>query len=646
MIKGDYRLEKAEISEDLGLNLDSDVLDIHTWKGVKTRIIRTKFDGYKHSCYTFIGEQFIASGGLDGKLFLYDLNGSKVREFVGHEGDILDVVSSKDGRWLVSCSSDQTIMLWDFKYLRPRSRQAGFGSLLWRWLEEIFSKEEFQNMKKKIDELPESNLDKRAWANYFYYLASRCDKTYPALTIFLTKEDDWIAWNKDGFFTSSLIKLWERVGYFLYRSEGTPSEFISFNQLYDVYYRPDLLKLNFEDSAKYSNIAHTMLKRERLEEKIFISLPPPKAKIISPRDGEIVHSDVIDVEVVVENPYGEIGDIRLYHNGKLISSDGVFIFYRDPKWVAMRTRMPSPYEPTVYEEFIPYESPVEKTYQVKLVPGVNTIACQAMNAKNHILSGRSEVKVKCEIEGSPHLYLLAVGVQNFKEKRANLNFTHNDAKGLSNVIARYRGDQYSWVDVIPLLDPDKNKIKEAIFRLRDIILPNDTFIFYASTHGEVIATTIEALMNRYNYYLLTSNFAGEINEEVTINTHELLEFSKLIPALNQIYILDTCYSGAAEIAFSDLYNRRLSCFAVGGGMHLLTGSTVHGLAMEGFNEHGLFTYYLLRALRGFADLNKDKKVTFLEVAEYIKKNLEKEFGGFQKPEILYFGRDIVMTEKQ
>lgn len=53
---------------------------------VITRVIRHNTDGYMHNCYSFINNKFFISGGLNGKVFIYNLRDEKVAELVGHEG--------------------------------------------------------------------------------------------------------------------------------------------------------------------------------------------------------------------------------------------------------------------------------------------------------------------------------------------------------------------------------------------------------------------------------------------------------------------------------------------------------------------------------------------------------------------------------
>jgi hypothetical protein len=77
-----------------------------------------------------------------------------------------------------------------------------------------------------------------------------------------------------------------------------------------------------------------------------------------------------------------------------------------------------------------------------------------------------------------------------------------------------------------------------------------------------------------------------------------------------------------------------------------TGAILHLLGGEGLTKgleddkhrHGLFTYYLLRGLRGEADTNRDGDVTFEEVAGYVSQKVswasKAQFNADQHPQIL------------
>jgi WD40 repeat protein len=63
--------------------------------------------------------QGVLSGGLNGVLRLYGLNGSLRVDLVGHTGEIKAVAVSADGRWALSGANDQTLCLWPLPQVMP-----------------------------------------------------------------------------------------------------------------------------------------------------------------------------------------------------------------------------------------------------------------------------------------------------------------------------------------------------------------------------------------------------------------------------------------------------------------------------------------------------------------------------------------------
>lgn len=75
-------------------------------------------------------------------------------------------------------------------------------------------------------------------------------------------------------------------------------------------------------------------------------------------------------------------------------------------------------------------------------------------------------------------------------------------------------------------------------------------------------------------------------------------------------------------------------------------NTIRLIAVEGLaagieddsHRHGLFTYYLLRGLRGEADTNRDGKVTLGEMSGFVRQKVawasKSQFGTTQRPQII------------
>ena len=88
------------------------ILDIKEGETVRASIERGPTNGYGHWSYSFTSDgETVVSGGANGVIAAYALDGKKLGEFVGHEGLVWAVTPSPDDRYLVS-GSDATVRLW------------------------------------------------------------------------------------------------------------------------------------------------------------------------------------------------------------------------------------------------------------------------------------------------------------------------------------------------------------------------------------------------------------------------------------------------------------------------------------------------------------------------------------------------------
>ena len=71
--------------------------------------------------------------------------------------------------------------------------------------------------------------------------------------------------------------------------------------------------------------------------------------------------------------------------------------------------------------------------------------------------------------------------------------------------------------------------------------------------------------------------------------------------------------------------------------------------MEGYNNHGVFTYTLLEALRGKSDVNANGRISINELATYVEEMLPeltyKKWGYEQIPQKLLLGMDFPISMK-
>jgi len=146
------------------------------------------------------------------------------------------------------------------------------------------------------------------------------------------------------------------------------------------------------------------------------------------------------------------------------------------------------------------------------------------------------------------------------------------------------------------------------------------------------------------YYVLTHDYNGAVGDYSMISSNEIVEASKKIKSLSQLFIFDTCHAGGVDTIVSGLYDARMSVLAKKMGLHIYASAGDRQSAMDGYKGNGLFTYTLLDGLNNNreADKNKDGNVTIVGLGEYSKNattRISKEIGQTQTPLIINFGKD-------
>jgi WD40 repeat protein len=165
---------------------------LHVQDGTRrlSTIARGHTDGYRHSAYTLTPDgQGVLSGGLNGVLQLYALDGTLRARLVGHTGEIKAVAVAADGRWAVSGANDQTLCLWALPPV-----------------------------------LPASPMDLR-----------------PALTLFPAQDGEWVAWTPDALFAASAQGM-RLIGASINQGLDKLAPFIPGEQLRERFYRPELIQ--------------------------------------------------------------------------------------------------------------------------------------------------------------------------------------------------------------------------------------------------------------------------------------------------------------------------------------------------------------------------------------------------------------------
>jgi WD40 repeat protein len=571
--------------------------------------------------------RFALSGSVDNTLKLWEIStGHEVRTFKAHSDDISSVAISPDGKFVLSGSYDKTLKLWEIS----TGRQV----------------RTFRGHQVAVTSVQFSHNGRLALSGGFDKTTRLWDITTGKEVVQMVSlaDSEWIAITPEGYYNSSL-----RGHEFLNVRLG--NKVYGINQFYDVFYRPDLVekKLKGEDISKYTSDL-------TIEEAL--RFPPPEVVIASPKTRDTFSERTIKVKVKIKDNGGGIGDIRVYHNGKLAHSRGVYRVARSETEqesskaargeqgelyqlakrgvVLMLAEAKKGQSAVAISKVSPLTGTHERTYQINLLRGQNTISVGAFNGRNTIISNMETIEVNGDVAArKPRLFALAVGNDHFLDRSYDLSFAVKDAKDFASLLAQNTRALFEEVQVRVLTDAKKQEIVGAIKQMANDMNQEDIFLFYVASHGRAEDDL---------YYIITSEFDGSFRlKESAITSVELMEYSKSIPALKHIYILDTCQSGGLGDVVSGLYDARISVLAKSLGMHILAGAKRSQGAIDNYKGNGLFTYFVLRGLEGQADHDRDEKVRVSEVTPYLAKSVTEASQGQQEAFVRNFGEDFVIS---
>lgn len=458
-------------------------------------------------------------------------------------------------------------------------------------------------------------------------------------TIVNLENGEWVVVTPEGYYNSSPNGhkyLNVRIGNRVY----------GIDQFYDVFYRPDIVqaKLRGENISPLINIT--------IDDAI--KSPPPTVKFTqNPSDTASAKTQVC---YQATNTGGGIGEVRIFQNGKLVKSDG---FYRENiakvatekrQLVAMNSRaiqdemrglVVKEKEKPVFIVSKPKGETFEECVDLETVPGENEISVTAFNSGNTIQSYMQTTSFNStRTPDEPHLYILAVGIDKYSDNSVNLKYAAKDASDfISKLPEKSRGlYKPANIHLETILDAQASRagILNKIDELSGKIKPGDSFILFVASHGVLVQD---------QYYIVTADYDGNLYDtKKLISSNEIVDMSKKIKSLSQLFIFDTCHAGGVDNIISGLYDARMSVMAKKMGLHIYASAGSVQTAMDGYKGNGLYTHTLLQGIANGKDVDKEKsgKVTVKNLGLYTKEKtteISTKLGHPQTPYIINFGRD-------
>ncbi len=301
---------------------------------------------------------------------------------------------------------------------------------------------------------------------------------------------------------------------------------------------------------------------------------------------------------------------------------------------------------------------IEKTFDVSLGSGNNKIDISVVNSKG-IESLKKSFNIICEAKTTPDLYLITIGISDYKDDALDLSYAAKDATDITNLFKKSK----IFDNVIVYQYLNENATRENILgiheKLKNTKVDDEVIVFFAG-HG--------LLDDDYSYYLPMYDFDYLKFFKTTIEYEEFINIVDNIPARKKIVFIDACHSGEVDADSDepagvvnvnetdrDIADRSLwamagdpefgsqSSFELmktifadlrrGTGTTIISSAGGKEFAFESSKiQNGVFTYVLLTGIKSKkADLNKDGKIMLSELQKYVMETVSRLTKGRQNP---------------
>jgi hypothetical protein len=213
----------------------------------------------------------------------------------------------------------------------------------------------------------------------------------------------------------------------------------------------------------------------------------------------------------------------------------------------------------------------------------------------------------------PHTYLISIGIGSYRDQQVpSRKFASWDAEMVSNYFQSLGGLPASNVHLLQDWKAIRSDIDEALLDWLPPHMNKDAVVIVYFAGLASVSSTGETFLVPYDGTATTTSRSYPLKD--------------LEAALSRLRAKQTVFLFDGIVSPMGPYSRTMTALPQ---WNPTGSSTLHVIGTSGIgrgleddqHRHGLFTYYLLRALRGEADTNRDGDVTLGETVTYLSQKV-------------------------
>jgi WD40 repeat protein len=437
----------------------------------------------------------------------------------------------------------------------------------------------------------------------------------PLLALFIHPDGSrWIAWTPQGYYDASLGAD-DLIGWHINHGYDRAPDFYPVSQFRDRFYRPDVIQRVLK--TPNLDIADAVREADQAAGR-----PMPKAAPV----GSLL-TPVVEIDDPKDSASEDHTDLQLAYSVRLPSVDDTLRVEALVDGVKVK-----PEEHRLVDK----GDTRAGILHVEIPRRDSKVSVIAYNKNGASVPASVQIKwTGAGIEPKLTLYVLAIGITNYRDTRQNLHFAAKDAEDFIELAKAQAGGLYERVVLPPAHESlrDGDATRAAIIEGLDWIMgavakTTDVAMVFLSGHG---ITTPDQ-----HYRFLPYDYDDNHPLPTTISDSELQDYLTKIGG-KKIFFFDTCYSGGVMGARAtdtqpdvDKFANELK--AAENGIVVFASSTGKQLSLERDEwNNGAFTKALVEGMRGAAARPGLSAISISDLNGYVSRRVNQLTGGTQRP---------------